>query len=62
MTVGKIKNGLERGFAKHRLNCPLITDPKGQSAISTDESSMHKAPWLLNSTNTVLMSLIVLNI
>ena len=38
MTVGKIENGLERGFAKHRLNCPLITDPKGQSAISTDES------------------------
>ena len=27
MTVGKIDNGLERGFVKHRLNCLLITDP-----------------------------------
>ena len=27
MTVGKIENGLERGFVKHRLNCLLITDP-----------------------------------
>ena len=26
MTVGKIENGLERGFVKHRLNCLLITD------------------------------------
>ena len=25
--IGKIENDLERGFAKHRLNCPLITDP-----------------------------------
>ena len=25
MTVGKIENGLERGFLKHRLNCILIT-------------------------------------
>ena len=28
MTVGKIENGLERGFVKNRLNCLLITDPK----------------------------------
>ena len=28
MIVGKIENGLERGFVKHRLNCLLITDPK----------------------------------
>ena len=29
MTVGKIENDLERGFAgKHRPNCLLITDPK----------------------------------
>ena len=27
MIVGKIENGLERGFLKHRLNCLLITDP-----------------------------------
>ena len=27
MIVGKIENGLERGFVKHRLNCLLITDP-----------------------------------
>ena len=27
MTVGKIENGLERGFVKHCLNCLLITDP-----------------------------------
>ena len=27
LTVGKIENGLERGFVKHRLNCLLITDP-----------------------------------
>ena len=27
MTVGKIENGLERGFVKHRLNCLSITDP-----------------------------------
>ena len=27
MTVGKIENGLERGFVKHRLNCLLVTDP-----------------------------------
>ena len=27
MTVGKIENGLEHGFVKHRLNCLLITDP-----------------------------------
>ena len=27
MTVGKIENGSERGFVKHRLNCLLITDP-----------------------------------
>ena len=27
MTVGKIENGLERGFVKRRLNCLLITDP-----------------------------------
>ena len=27
MAVGKIKNILERGFVKHRLNCLLITDP-----------------------------------
>ena len=27
MTVGKIGNGLERGFVKHRLNCLLISDP-----------------------------------
>ena len=26
MIVGKIENGLERGFVKHRLNCLLITD------------------------------------
>ena len=24
---GKIENGLERGFVKHRLNCLFITDP-----------------------------------
>ena len=29
MTVGKIENGLERGFIKHRLNCLLITHPVG---------------------------------
>ena len=30
MTVGKIEKGLlECGFAKHRLNCLLITDPMG---------------------------------
>ena len=28
MTVGKIENGLERGFVKHRLNSLLKTDPK----------------------------------
>ena len=27
VTVGKIENGLERVFVKHRLNCLLITDP-----------------------------------
>ena len=27
MIVGKIENGLVRGFVKHRLNCLLITDP-----------------------------------
>ena len=27
MTIGKIENGLERGFVKHRLNCRFITDP-----------------------------------
>ena len=27
MIVGKIENGLERGFVKHRLDCLLITDP-----------------------------------
>ena len=27
MIFGKIENGLERGFVKHRLNCLLITDP-----------------------------------
>ena len=27
MTIGKIENGLEHGFVKHRLNCLLITDP-----------------------------------
>ena len=27
VTVGKIEDGLERGFVKHRLNCLLITDP-----------------------------------
>ena len=27
MAVGKIENGLECGFVKHRLNCLLITDP-----------------------------------
>ena len=32
MIVGKIENGLERGFVKHRLNCLLITDIKGSSA------------------------------
>ena len=30
VTVDKIENGLERGFVKHRLNCLLITDPKGR--------------------------------
>ena len=29
MTVGKIENGLERGFVKHRLNRVLKTDPCG---------------------------------
>ena len=28
MTVGKIENGLESGFVKHRLNYLLITDPR----------------------------------
>ena len=28
MTGGKIENGLERGFVKHRLNYLLINDPK----------------------------------
>ena len=28
MTVGKIENGLERGFVKHGVNCLLITDPR----------------------------------
>ena len=28
MTVGKLEDGLESGFVKHRLNCLLITDPK----------------------------------
>ena len=29
MTAGKIENGLERGFVKHRLSCLLlITDPE----------------------------------
>ena len=31
MIVGKIENGLERGFVKHRLNCLLKTDPEGLS-------------------------------
>ena len=26
MIVGKIENGSDRGFVKHRLNCLLITD------------------------------------
>ena len=33
MTVGKIENGLERGFVKHCLNCLLITDPWCSIAI-----------------------------
>ena len=28
MIVGKIEDGLERGFVKHRLNCLSITDPE----------------------------------
>ena len=28
MIVGKVENGLERGFVKHCLNCLLIADPK----------------------------------
>ena len=28
MTGGKIENGLERSFVKHRLNYLLITDPE----------------------------------
>ena len=28
MMAGKIENGFERGFVRHRLNCLLITDPK----------------------------------
>ena len=31
MTDGKIENGLERGFVKHRLNYLLITDPKSST-------------------------------
>ena len=28
MTVGKVENGLEHSFVKHRLNCLLLTDPE----------------------------------
>ena len=46
MTVGKIENGLERGFVKHRLNCPLITDPR--SLLHSDDLYT-----ILNSSYTV---------
>ena len=36
MIVGKIVNGLERGFVKHRLNCELITDPLNLSLTKKD--------------------------
>ena len=32
-TVGKIENGLERCFVKHRLNCILITDPNSFCSV-----------------------------
>ena len=37
MIVCKIENGLEVGFVKHRLNCLLITDPKGLKKLSKTE-------------------------
>ena len=35
MTVGKIENGLERGFVKHRLYYLLITDPMSFAYIAS---------------------------
>ena len=41
MIVGKIENGLDRGFVKHRLNCLLIADP-----ISFQASLREKKIWI----------------
>ena len=35
MIVGKIENGLERGFVKHGLNCLLLTDPECFKGVFT---------------------------
>ena len=37
MTFGKIENGLERGFVKHRLNCLLKTDPEFHHISNTQK-------------------------
>ena len=45
MIVGKIENGLERGFVKHRLNYLLITDP-----LCLRKKS--KIDWLFRGSNS----------
>ena len=44
MIVGKVENGLERGFGKHRLKCLLITDPYSLEQVILSWSS-----WLFTS-------------
>ena len=49
MTVGKIENGLERGFVKHRLNCLLITDPRFSLRQLKAEKFFCESASLLNN-------------
>ena len=44
MTVGKIKNGLERDSVKHRLNCLLVNEP-----YSLEQAILLWSSWLFTS-------------
>ena len=57
MIVGKIENGIERGFVKHRLNCLLITDPLYHHALIKQSRSYLILRVIISSTITTLADL-----
>ena len=53
--VGKIENGLERGFVKHCLNCLLITDPTSCELAKPSQENISLLFYFFPSTESLIL-------